>query len=505
MRWNGRLLFLALAIQGLLGAGAAAAGAADGDEAGRRHEQAVAALTELGAVVTVQRTAGGEESWVVSTNDAWQGGGDGLAHLAGLAGPVKLRLGGPIPESGLVHLARVRGLVSLDLHLPGLTDAGLLHLAGLEGLERLNLTYSAVTDAGLEHLAGLHDLKWLGVVYTRVTAEGARRLQEALPAVLIQGSFAPAGAAADDGGSPAPPAPFARYKYEWGEEGTGKGGFRSPAGITVFTGVGGRKLLVIADAGNDRIRNYTADGMFIDKWGETGGGAGQFRNPSAVAAAGAEEVWIADSGNHRLQKTRISTRSLTDVPGEPLGTYGGPGSKPGELLSPTGLALDAAGNLYLVDGGNRRIQKWSPDGTFLATWGSPADGEGGLVEPIDVAIGPGGDLYVTDAGRHQVVRFDSDGRLLGNWGGPAELTSPRGIAVDAAGDVYVVDRDSHRVLKFAPGGASLGSIGGPESGPGQLDRPYGVAVDADGDLYVTDAGHGRIVVFTQSPAAPSGS
>jgi len=502
MRWTVPLLSFTLVVQGLFAASPAPAGAATGAEAATRHEKAVAALKRLGAAVTAQRTAGGEEIWVVSTNDAWLGGDEGLAHLEGLSGRVKLRLGGPISEAGLAHLAQVSGLFALDLHLTDLTDAGLVHVARLDGLERLNLTYSAVTDAGLEHLVGLRNLKWLGVVHTRVTAEGAERLQEALPEVLIQGSFIPVGPSAD-GGSAAP-APFARYKYDWGEEGTGKGRFRSPAGISVFAGISGRKLLVIADAGNDRIRNYSADGMFIDKWGETGEDAGQFRNPSGVAAASATEVWITDTGNHRLQKTRISTRSLTEVPGEPLGIYGAPGSGPGQLRSPTGLAVDVAGNLYIADSGNGRIQKWSPGGTFLAEWGSTGDHEGRLDDPAGVAVGPGGDLYVTDAGRHRVVRFDLDGRLLGHWGGPHELSSPRGIAVDPAGNVYVVDTGNHRVRKFSPSGENLGSVGGPESGPGQLERPYGVAVDADGNLYVTDAGPGRIVVFTQAPAAASG-
>lgn len=152
-----------------------------------RSEAAERVLTGLGADIQV-REAGKQRKVMLTTDGSWRGGDEGLAHLKDIAGLYKLRLAGPITDAGLVHLADVCELTSLDLHIVGVTDVGVAELGRVKRLQRLNLTYTKVTDAGLDALAGLRDLKWLGLSYTRVTLAGIDRLRLSLSDTIIEGN-----------------------------------------------------------------------------------------------------------------------------------------------------------------------------------------------------------------------------------------------------------------------------------------------------------------------------
>ena len=137
---------------------------------------------------------------------------------------------------------------------------------------------------------------------------------------------------------------------------------------------------------------------------------------------------------------------------------------------PTDMALDDAGNFYVVDATANRILKLSPTGDLLLQWGSEGNRPGQFSQPEHIAIRGSGNVYVTDGLNHRVQVFTREGGYLGAWGGagtgPGEFAGPRGVAVDTAGDVYVVDRGNDRVQKFTPAGGFIREWGGPGNGDG---------------------------------------
>ncbi|MEO0971452.1 MAG: NHL repeat-containing protein [Pseudomonadota bacterium] len=300
--------------------------------------------------------------------------------------------------------------------------------------------------------------------------------------------------------APADGQPLATFKYKWGEPGHGVGQIGKITAITLAPRPeSGRTLLVISDGGRDLIRAYTHDLMFIDKWGTTGSNAGEFSEPLGVASTSDGKLWVVDSKNNRVQKTQISTYTLLDRPGEHIMSFGSGGSGPGQFRNPTGVATDPMDNVYVVDTGNSRVQKFSASGEFMGAWGKRGAGATGMKRPTYVAVDPKGFVYVTDTGNNRVVKLDFDLSYVGELGAvgnkAGNLAEPKGVAVDPKGDVWVADRRNHRIQKFAADGAFLGSFGELGSEDGDLSFPEALAIDADGNLYVADTGNHRIQVF----------
>jgi NHL repeat/FIMAH domain len=176
----------------------------------------------------------------------------------------------------------------------------------------------------------------------------------------------------------------------------------------------------------------------------------------------------------------------------------------GQFNLPRGVATDAAGDVYVTDTQNNRIQKFASDGAFLTKWGSLGGDDGRFSVPNGVATDSNNDVYVADTGNNRIQKFASDGTFLTKWGSlggdDGQFISPLGVATDAVGDVYVAD-GSDRIQKFDSDGNFLAKWGGPGGDDGQFDQPFGVATDAAGDVYVADTGNNRIERF--GTAAPT--
>jgi sugar lactone lactonase YvrE len=186
---------------------------------------------------------------------------------------------------------------------------------------------------------------------------------------------------------------------------------------------------------------------------------------------------------------------------------GGVGSAAGQFESPRGIALAPDGSLYVADSGNNRIQHLSPTGKVLQVWGSLADVSKGAApggtfnEPWGVAVAPDGSIYVADTWNYRIQKFTADGKFVQMWGtGPAEgntqFYGPRGLAVDSLGHVFVADTGNKRIVIFDANGNYLGEFGAPGAQLGQLDEPVDIALDAQGNAYITDTWNQRIQVFT---------
>ncbi|HWA54611.1 MAG TPA: hypothetical protein VG816_10600, partial [Solirubrobacterales bacterium] len=221
--------------------------------------------------------------------------------------------------------------------------------------------------------------------------------------------------------------------------------------------------------------------------------------PGANAASGTwERSWGKDviAGNAETGAEVCTIASSCQA--------GGVGGFGGELQPPNGVAVDAAGSVYVADVANTRIDKFTAGGKWLRSWGKDVVNGGGegaeicavagecrsgktggkageFVNPVGVAVDPSGNVYVVEAaGGERLQKFDSEGHFLAAWGKNViagggtgaeictvaenctigennggrggEFDDPAGIATDSSGDVYIADLESHRIEKFTSSG-----------------------------------------------------
>ena len=182
------------------------------------------------------------------------------------------------------------------------------------------------------------------------------------------------------------------------------------------------------------------------------------------------------------------------------GSWGQQGKTNGRFRQPRDVDVDAAGNFYISDHRNSRVQKFSPAGVFIAKIGAQGRGQGKLLRPNAIAIFDN-QLFVADTDNHRIVVFNTgNGNFVRQWGtfgtGNGQFSSPNGVAVDAAGNVYVADTWNHRIQVFTGQGVYLRQWGTEGSGDGQMRFPAHLDVDAAGDVYVTDSNNNRVQVFS---------
>jgi streptogramin lyase len=225
---------------------------------------------------------------------------------------------------------------------------------------------------------------------------------------------------------------------------------------------------------------------FVLQWGSSGAGDGQFWNPQGVSTDGAGNVYVVDTFNNRIQKFNGSGTFLTK--------WGSLGFGEGQFYQPQDVATDGTGNVYVTDLGNNRIQKFDSSGTFLTKWGSSS--------PTGITTDETGNVYVADFVYNRIQKFDSSGTFLTRWGargaGDGQFYHPYGVATDRAGGVYVADGWNHRIQKFDSSGTFLTKWGSYGTGDGQFKFPWGIATDGAGNVYVVDTYNNRIQKFDSS-------
>jgi sugar lactone lactonase YvrE len=293
------------------------------------------------------------------------------------------------------------------------------------------------------------------------------------------------------------------FELQWGELGTGDGQFIQPTSLAVDASGN----VYVADTQtemppprSDRIQKFGPSGNFILKWGGYGTQEGQLDSPNGVAVDVSGNVYVADANNHRVQAFTSSGQFLRmwgwgvqDGVTAALqvctsGCHKGiSGSGDGQLSYPSGVAIGRAGEVYVSEFNNYRVQEFSPAGTFLAK-SAPV----GTDTLEGVAVGLDGSVYAAVyGGAPALVKFDSQLHLVASIGsqpappatGDGEFSQVPDVAIDPSGLVYAIDRGGNRIEKFTPDGAFAGQFG---ASP-QLLAPYGIAIDCRGNIFLVDA------------------
>ena len=285
------------------------------------------------------------------------------------------------------------------------------------------------------------------------------------------------------------------YLGQFGEEGTGPGQFERPGRIAINPE--GTRLWV-TDIDNNRIQELsynpkTREATFIKAIGEEGTGDGQFATPYGVAIGPEGNIWVADTGNHRIQEFSSA--------GEYLSQFAEQGSSDGQVQAPTAIAFDEEGNAWVADLGNSRIEEFSPEGDYMTQFGQAGSGDGELSGNFALAIDPEGNLWVADTWNDRIQEWQiptafTCAKLFSSAGsGEGQLNLPVGLATGPQGNIWVADTLNSRIQEFSPEGQYLTSFGEEGSGPGQLQYPYGLAIDSQGHVWVADTGNHRIEEF----------
>jgi DNA-binding beta-propeller fold protein YncE len=210
--------------------------------------------------------------------------------------------------------------------------------------------------------------------------------------------------------------------------------------------------------------------------------------PSGVAVDAEGNVYVSDFENNFVQKFSAD--------GKPLIRFGEKGNAPGQFAGPSDLAFDAQDNLYVADTNNQRIQKLTTTGKPLLSFGSGGDKAGQFWLPSGVAVDAEGKIYVADRGNHRIQVLSNSGKPLAQWGtrgpAPGQFWAPADVAVDDKGQVYVADSTNERVQVLSNSGQPVAQWGWEGTDPGQFSLPSSVAVDASGNVYVSDTRNSRV-------------
>jgi sugar lactone lactonase YvrE len=292
-----------------------------------------------------------------------------------------------------------------------------------------------------------------------------------------------------------------------------RGGPGLPFGEPAAPAVDPEGNVWVPDAAYDQFLIFAPDATFLESWGAPGNGDGEFRfaNPRAqgnhngggVAFDQAGNIYVADTGNVRIQKFGPDRAFIT--------SWGSEGAGAGQFRRPVDVAVDGQGRVYVSDEDRDAIEVFTSDGEWLASWptsGAPAGiaaapASGNPLDPNGAAV-----LWVAQS--DGVLAFSAAGERLATWGAAGEdneaFRNPLDVAVDEAGRVFVAEHDADLVRVLAPDGTVLGALGQPGAEPGKFQTPRGIALDGEGHAYVVEDGANRLQKLQLlPPLAPAGT
>ena len=254
--------------------------------------------------------------------------------------------------------------------------------------------------------------------------------------------------------------------------------------------------LYVVDRATNCVEEFSSGGTFVKKFGGSAGSEGELKEPEGIAIDGSGTIWVANSGKNAItqfDKTGKFIRIFRDALVGPVAIaysaynglmyvadteaeriewinpsnineykqFGSHGSGEGQLYYPEGITVDKAGNVWVSDTFNDRVEEFSAAGTYISTFGHLGAGEGDLDVPKGIALDSEGNVLVADAGNKRVEEFSASGQYRFQFGNTESegITGPFGIVIDGANDAFVVDRNNGVVDKWVPAGGMHESHG----------------------------------------------
>lgn len=216
--------------------------------------------------------------------------------------------------------------------------------------------------------------------------------------------------------------------------------------------------IIVVEPHYNRLNYHRPDGSLAYQWGKQGTNAGELAFPRSVAVNSKGDVFVSEYGlAERVQHFSARGTNL-------IGVIGAAGEGPGQFRRAEGIGIDSSDQLFVADSCNHRIQIFSADRKFLREHGKAGVGAGEMSYPYDVRVDRAGYEYVCEFGNSRVQIFDRDGKVvetLGGIGGEADkMNNPWAICVDSKGNLYVADSGNHRVQKFLRRKALAGAANG---------------------------------------------
>ena len=303
------------------------------------------------------------------------------------------------------------------------------------------------------------------------------------------------------------------YLSAFGAKGTANGQFEHPSDVAVDASGN----LWVVDKGNSRIEEFNEKGEWLKTIGSLGTTGGKFTSPTGIVIESKGNIWVTDTGNTRVEEfnskgefVQTFGREVNKTKVEAKGTEaeknictaasgntcqaGVAGGAEGQMKEPTGIGASSGGNLYVVETGNNRFEKFTPNGERLNTIES-AEGSA-LKEPTAIAVDSTGNLWVADTGNNRIREWSSTFTFLRNVGkegtGNGEFKRPAAIEAGSKGTVWVSDSGNNRLQEFNEKGEFIAQAGSSGTGDGQFAGPSGVAIDSKGAFLISDSNNNRI-------------
>lgn len=290
--------------------------------------------------------------------------------------------------------------------------------------------------------------------------------------------------------------------------------FSYPRGLTIDNAGN----LYLADYNNHKIKKITPQGVVTTLAGSTRGDAdgtgasAKFDYPNGIAVDALGNLYVTSHYSHKIKKV-TPAGVVTTIAGSILGDLNGTGTA-ARFNFPSGITIDASGNLYVCDQNNHKIKKITPAGVVTTIAGSTEgfqDGNGANAKfstPIGIAIDSNGNLFVCDNANEKIRKITPQGDVstfvgstqgdLNGTGTGAKLDAPRKISIDAFGNLYITEDGNHKVKKITPqavvttiAGSTEGDLNG-NALEAKFDGPDSVVIDANGNFFVSDTYNHKI-------------
>jgi len=287
------------------------------------------------------------------------------------------------------------------------------------------------------------------------------------------------------------------HQSKFGVNGSGDGQFNLPSRLFLTDA-----FIFVLDRGNNRIQVWNrASETFVRAYTPSPT-LGQARGMAKDPRSGIYRFAVADTGNHVVRT--FTYNPTTGVIAEDFTIGGSKGSADGLLDNPAGVAIDLFGYIYVADTGNDRIQVFTDTGAYSRKFGGYGVTAGLFDGPKGICVTSAGTVYVADTGNNRIQLLNGwTGAPMFEFGtggdGDGQFDQPTDVQIGIADRIFVMDSNNHRAQVFLQDGASFNHIltfGEGGSGDGQLLIPFGLApVPTSGSVYVADTYNHRVVQF----------